>query len=75
MFRNKVSDLAAGHVSRDGLWEKYIWSDFRGGILSGLAGESLRSVIVVGGWFSPFILELGGDLFAKADGERRCTDI
>jgi hypothetical protein len=47
--RHKLPSLRSGHVSRNGLWDKYVWSGIRESAFGGVAGEKLRGVIVVGG--------------------------
>ena len=49
--RHRLPSLRGGHVARDGMWDKYLWSRMREGALGGVAGDKLRGVIVVGGEF------------------------
>ncbi|WVQ82846.1 hypothetical protein IAT38_004981 [Cryptococcus sp. DSM 104549] len=46
--RHKAHGLKAGHVKRDGLWDKVLWSGMRENVLGGVAGQRLRGVILVG---------------------------
>ncbi|WRT63250.1 uncharacterized protein IL334_000153 [Kwoniella shivajii] len=46
--RHKGHSIRAGHVDRDSLWDKVIWSGMRENVLGGIAGQRLRGVILVG---------------------------
>ncbi|KAK4686758.1 hypothetical protein P7C73_g3360, partial [Tremellales sp. Uapishka_1] len=47
-IRHKLPSIKAGHVSRDTLSDKYVWTGLRSSVLGGLVGDRLRAVIVVG---------------------------
>ncbi|TYJ57458.1 hypothetical protein B9479_001775 [Cryptococcus floricola] len=46
--RHKAHGLRSGHVDRDSIWDKIIWSGMRENVLGGVAGHKLRAVILVG---------------------------
>ncbi|EIW73123.1 hypothetical protein M231_06039 [Tremella mesenterica] len=46
--RHQTQSIRAGHVSRGGLLDRYLFRNVREGMLGGVAGERLRAVIVVG---------------------------
>lgn len=54
--RHKARDLSYGHVSRDGIWDKILWSGMRENAVGGIAGQKLRAVILVGDAPSPTAL-------------------
>lgn len=47
--RYKLIGLQGGDVSRKGWWENMLWRPIRQKALGGLAGDKLRSLVVVGG--------------------------
>ncbi|WVR03122.1 hypothetical protein IAU60_000112 [Kwoniella sp. DSM 27419] len=46
--RHKNHTIRAGHIDRDSLWDKVLWSGMRENVLGGVAGRRLRGVILVG---------------------------
>ncbi|WVQ72284.1 hypothetical protein IAR50_001834 [Cryptococcus sp. DSM 104548] len=46
--QHKAHGLRSGHIDRDSLWDKVIWSGMRENVLGGVAGKKLRAVILVG---------------------------
>ncbi|WWC67281.1 uncharacterized protein I206_101189 [Kwoniella pini CBS 10737] len=46
--RHKSHSIRAGHIDRDSLWDKVLWSGMRENVLGGIAGQRLRGVILVG---------------------------
>ncbi|WVW81314.1 hypothetical protein I302_103305 [Kwoniella bestiolae CBS 10118] len=46
--RHKGHSIRAGHIDRDSLWDKVLWSGMRENVLGGIAGQRLRGVILVG---------------------------
>lgn len=53
---HKARDLSHGHVDRDGIWDKILWSGMRENVVGGVAGRKLRAVILVGDAPSPTAL-------------------
>lgn len=49
---SRISDIDAGYLSRSGIWDKILWKNVRSSVLSGLLGDSLRSIIVLDGTLS-----------------------
>jgi long-chain acyl-CoA synthetase len=45
----KSSDIQAGYIARNSIWDKLVWSGLRNNALDGIVGDSLRSLIVIGG--------------------------
>ncbi|WWC57626.1 uncharacterized protein I303_100158 [Kwoniella dejecticola CBS 10117] len=46
--RHKGHSIRAGHIDRDSLWDRVLWSGMRENVLGGIAGQRLRGVILVG---------------------------
>lgn len=46
---SKSTENNSGYLSRTGIWDKLVWASVRGGVLGGLLGNRLRTIIVVGG--------------------------
>ncbi|OCF34867.1 hypothetical protein I316_03413 [Kwoniella heveanensis BCC8398] len=46
--RHKNHSIRAGHIDRDSLWDRVLWSGMRENVLGGIAGQRLRGVILVG---------------------------
>lgn len=45
----KLIGIQGGDVSRKGWWENLVWRPIRQRALGGIAGDKLRSLVVVGG--------------------------
>ncbi|UOH79436.1 hypothetical protein LQV05_000441 [Cryptococcus neoformans] len=54
--RHKARGISYGHVDRDGIWDKILWSGMRENVMGGVAGRKLRAVILVGDAPSPTAL-------------------